>query len=242
MIADITLVLDRSGSMGNCRDATIEGVNTFLREQKEAPGDATFTLVQFDDHYEVVYDAMPLSDVPFLTHETFVPRGSTALLDAMGRTVNNIKSRIELLDEVDRPDKMILVVVTDGGENASKDFTREAVFETVNALKSNDGWDIIYLGANQDAIKVAAGMGISRGSSATYTTDHISTSNTYSNFSKAVLCSRNSRSYSTDFSDSVRATMLNASEITDGSGVLEGTDSVNTSGQVELTQSVDTDT
>lgn len=196
MKVDITLVLDRSGSMSSIRDATLEGVNSFLTKQREEPGEATFTLVQFDDYYEIVHDAIPLADVPLLSVETFVPRGSTALLDAMGKTINNIKTRQKLLSDADKPAKTILVIVTDGGENSSQEYSRDQVFEIVKALDDVEDWDIIYLGANQDAITVAARMGIRSSSSASYLCSAGNVGNVYKNLSRTVSSNRNTRSYS----------------------------------------------
>lgn len=223
MKSDIILILDRSGSMSSIRDATIEGVNTFLTEQKKSGKPASFTLVQFDNEYEVVYDAMPLSDVPFLTAETFEPRGGTALFDAIGKTINNTKTRHKLLDEADRPDKTIMVIVTDGAENASLEFTsRENIFEIVNALTDGEGWDVIYLGANQDAIAVGMSLGVRGASSANYCADVFAVKNTFSNVSRSVACSRISREYATSFTREDRASNMGLSS-TAGSVVVSPT-------------------
>jgi len=167
-LTDISVVLDRSGSMQSVRNDTIGGFNAFLKTQKEAPGEALFTLVQFDDQYEVVYSGKNIKDVPDLTEKTFVPRGMTALLDAIGRTINATGSRLATMPEDERPSKVIFVILTDGDENASKELTKEKVNELIKHQTEAYQWDFVFLGANQDAIKAGASMGIMAGNSMSY--------------------------------------------------------------------------
>jgi len=117
----ISIILDRTGSMETIRDDTIGGFNTFLNDQKKQPGIATMTLVQFDtvDPYEIIHKFKPIQEVPELTHETYIPRASTPLLDAMGRGINDIEKSLAELSEEERPSKVVVVVITDGMENAS---------------------------------------------------------------------------------------------------------------------------
>ena len=180
---DITVVLDRSGSMSSIRGDTIGGFNAFLKDQQGESGAARLTLVQFDNQYEVVHDNLPLAEVPELTETTFVPRASTALLDALGRTINSTGARLASLPEADRPKNVIFVVITDGLENASTEFTREKVFEMVSHQTEKYAWDFVYLGANQDAIAVGQSLGVRAGSSLSYTASAVGTSNTYDNAS-----------------------------------------------------------
>jgi len=159
---DITLVLDRTGSMSSIKEATIVGFNTFLKDQKEAPGEAVFTLVQFDseDPYEVLQNGVPINDARELTDETFVPRASTPLRDAIGRTIEGVGARLIALQEDQRPDKIVIVIQTDGLENASKEFSAERVRQMIEHQKTVYGWQFVFLGANQDAVLVAGKMGI----------------------------------------------------------------------------------
>jgi uncharacterized protein YegL len=163
----IAVVLDRSGSMSGCQDATIKGFNDFLKDQKSAPGEATFTLVQFDDQYEVVHNNINIQDVPNLTTQTFCPRGSTALLDAIGRTVNTTRNNIEKMAEDERPNKVLFAIITDGQENVSKEYDRTAVFKMVEDLKEK-GWQFAFIGANQDAIQTASGFSVQAGAALNY--------------------------------------------------------------------------
>lgn len=163
----IVIILDRSGSMQSARETTITGFNTFINKQKEVKGDASVKLVQFDDQYEVVFDK-PLADVPELTQNTFVPRGGTALLDAQGRTITELGKELAGLPESERPNKVIFVTLTDGQENSSTDYTYAKIKEMTEHQRLQYGWEFVFLGANQDAIKTAASIGILRNSALTY--------------------------------------------------------------------------
>src|SRR5919112_968795 len=107
----ISVILDRTGSMESIRDDTIGGFNAFLKAQKTEPGEATLTLVQFDsqDPYEIVHRFRPLPEIPELTRETFVPRASTPLLDAMGRGINDLEKSLLELTENKRPSRVVMV-------------------------------------------------------------------------------------------------------------------------------------
>ena len=143
-------ILDRSGSMASCWDDTIGGYNSFVDSQKELGG--TMTLVQFDHEYTVLYTAKPIAEVEPLTRQTFVPRGSTALLDAMGRAIKECASQAA----------QTVIVLTDGLENASKTYTKVHIKDLVEQ-KEKDGWVLMYLGANHDAFEEAQSLGISAG-------------------------------------------------------------------------------
>jgi hypothetical protein len=159
----IALVLDRSGSMAQIRTDTIGGVNTFLQSQQEAPGDCTFTLVQFDSRaIETIVDAEPVKSVEPLTEKTFVPRGNTPLYDAIGRTINSTGKFLERLGEPARPAKVIFVIVTDGLENASRCFTSDRVREMINHQTDVYKWEFVFLGVGIDSYAVGGGLGIMR--------------------------------------------------------------------------------
>ena len=125
----IAVILDRTGSMESIRDDTIGGFNTFLKKQKAEPGTATLTLVQFDtqDPYEVIHQFKPIGEVPELNRETYVPRASTPLLDALGRGVNDLEKNLSEIKEEERPSKVIVIIVTDGQENSSREFRKEQI-------------------------------------------------------------------------------------------------------------------
>jgi hypothetical protein len=160
----IAIILDRTGSMEAIRDDTIGGFNAFLRQQQEAPGTATLTLVQFDsqDPYEVLHRFALVNTVPPLTRETYVPRASTPLLDAMGRGINDLESALADLEPQNRPAKVVMAVITDGQENASHEFSRATVAQMIQARQAA-GWQFVFLSANLDGIEDAMGVGVHAG-------------------------------------------------------------------------------
>lgn len=162
----IFFVLDRSGSMRSCRSDTIGGFNTFLEDQQRSKVDeGFFSLYQFDHEYLTVHENVPLADVPPLTLETFVPRGRTALLDAIGRTLKNI-------DRLKPTGKVIVVILTDGDENESREYTYAHIADLVTERKAR-GYEFIFLGANQDAIATASRLSISGGAALTFNTSRM---------------------------------------------------------------------
>lgn len=172
MKTEILVITDRSGSMGTIETAVIEGFNAFITDQKTVPGEAKVTYIQFDHLYDVVYAGTPIQDVPLLTKETFIPRGWTAMQDAIGKTLNEQGKRIH--DE-SWADLVIVYVITDGAENASKEFTLEQVQEMVKHAESN-GWKFIFQAANIDAVKTAMFYGVSAQSASAFSSDFDATS------------------------------------------------------------------
>lgn len=166
MLTEIIIILDRSGSMASVAGDTIGGFNEFVAKQKAVPGEARMTLVQFDNEYEKVYEAISLSDVKPLDRTTFVPRGSTALLDAIGTTILAQGKRFDTAST--KPGKVVVAILTDGEENSSREFTREKVFALIKEQRDQWGWDFYFLGANQDAIRAAGDIGIARAQAVTY--------------------------------------------------------------------------
>lgn len=156
-LTDITLVVDRSGSMAKIKEDAEGGVNTFVAEQTKESGEALVTLLQFDTEYEFLHKGMPIRQVP---KYELVPRGMTALLDAVGRAINETSERLLKMAEQDRPGLVIFVVVTDGHENSSKEFSKDQLKEMIERQQKGYDWHFTFLGANQDAFAEAGGMGI----------------------------------------------------------------------------------
>ncbi len=158
--SEIVCVVDRSGSMGAIVNDAIGGFNTFLKEQKKVKGEATLTYAQFDTEYEIIHENKPLKKVPDLTDKTYQPRGATALLDAVGKTINEVGKRIDGLKKSQQPKKVIFAILTDGEENSSREFKREQILEMIKEKKEKLKWEFIFLAANQDAIQAGMSMGI----------------------------------------------------------------------------------
>jgi Mg-chelatase subunit ChlD len=157
---EIITILDRSGSMGSIRQATVDGFNLFLGQQKDQPQEARFTLVLFDDQYEVPIPSTGIQSVPLLTLKTFQPRGSTALYDAIGRTCNELQNRILQTPIGQRPKGVIIAILTDGEENSSRYFNQHQVADLIAKHRETDKWEFIFLAANQDAIASAGKINI----------------------------------------------------------------------------------
>jgi hypothetical protein len=158
----ITVILDRTGSMESIRDDTIGGFNTFLKKQKAEPGTATLTLVQFDtqDPYEVIHRFKPIEEVPELNRETYVPRSATPLLDTLGRGINDLEKSLSQLKEEDRPSKVVVVVVTDGQENSSREFRKDQIEKMIKEKTEKSSWQFVFLSADLAAIGDAMAVGI----------------------------------------------------------------------------------
>jgi uncharacterized protein YegL len=166
--ADLTLIavlVDRSGSMAQCREDMEGGLNAFVESQASEPGDAEITLAQFDTKYELVWPLGPINDAP---KYTLMPRGCTALLDAMGRFITQVGEELAKRHEVDRPGKVIVCIVTDGLENSSVDWTRESVKALVEQQRDQWQWEFVFLGADIDAVQEGASVGVPQKSSLTF--------------------------------------------------------------------------
>jgi Mg-chelatase subunit ChlD len=168
---EIAFILDRSGSMDVCRDAAIAGFNLLLDEQQRTEGLAKLTLVLFDDEYLVPINALPVAEVIALDHETYVPRGSTALLDAIGRTVDDLGTRLAAMPEKNRPGQVIVAILTDGLENSSQSWTWKQIARVIKHETEQSKWIFLFLGANQDAIATAAQMNIAAANASGYVCD-----------------------------------------------------------------------
>lgn len=153
----IAFLLDRSGSMQSIKSDVVGGFDAFLAEQRAGDGECLVTLAQFDDEYEVVYRSMPLRDVPPLELN---PRNSTALLDSMGKLITDTAARIDALSEEDKPGTVIVAIMTDGMENASREWSRPAIKSLVEQQTNKFGWEFLYMGADQDAVEVGKDLGV----------------------------------------------------------------------------------
>ncbi len=161
----LMMIIDRSGSMGIIADDAEGAVNVFVQQQAEQPGKCTLRVAQFDHEYELVHESTPIADVPVYK---LIPRGNTALYDAIGRGIVEFGAELEAMDEDERPGKVLVVVQTDGQENSSYEWNSLRVNELITRQRETFSWDFLFLGANQDAIKTGGAMGFATGSSLTF--------------------------------------------------------------------------
>jgi uncharacterized protein YegL len=159
-LTELVAILDRSGSMANLASDTIGGFNKFIEDQKKAPGEALLTTVLFDDCYEFLHDGINIKDVKPITEKEYYVRGMTALLDAVGRTINYIGEKLSKMNEADRPGKVMVLIITDGLENSSHEFAQSQIKEMVELQKDTYKWEFLFFGANIDSFATAGGLGI----------------------------------------------------------------------------------
>lgn len=195
----INVIIDASGSMRDLGTDTIGGFNGFLADQKNVPGDVVFTLCTFNTSYRLVHDFIKLTDVPNLSPLTYAPQGGTALLDAMGTTMNSVGFKLAAMKEEDRPSKVIFLVITDGFENSSHSFSKAFIRDMVRHQKDKYSWEFVFMGANIDAITEGASLGISVHNTMNYVPSSVGTAKLYRSVSESMTNYRGQNSSVTDF-------------------------------------------
>ncbi len=161
-LTEIAFILDRSGSMVALADEAIGAFNSFLNDQKKQPGECRFTLAIFDHEYRLELDGKNVQEAPELNRSTYKPRGTTALLDAIGRTLDDIGQKLSRTPEKDRPAKVIVAVLTDGLDNASRDYSKAKVDEMIQQQRDKYAWNFQFLAASQDAIVSTIGRTVDK--------------------------------------------------------------------------------
>lgn len=202
-LTELVFILDRSGSMSGLESDTIGGYNAMLQKQKKEPGEAIITTVLFDDKYELLHDRINLRGIEPITDKEYYVRGSTALLDAVGKTINKIGNVQKHTAEEEHAEHVMFVITTDGMENASREFTYEKVRQMIEQQKSKYGWEFLFLGANIDAISTAERFGISKDRATNYNADSEGTLLNYEVLSETVSCMRASRKISDNWKDRI---------------------------------------
>lgn len=187
MNTEIIVILDRSGSMGSIAAEAIAGYNMFLEEQRLVPGQARVTRVQFDNLYQIDHQAIPLASSQPLDRRTFVPRGMTALNDAIGRTLEEQGRRIA---QEGWAEKAVVCILTDGAENASREYTAPRIKQMIEHAQNNAGWVFVFLAANQDAFVTGAGYGIAAATTANFAANAAGTQSAYQTISAHVTRAR----------------------------------------------------
>lgn len=189
----INVIIDQSGSMGHLRSDTIGGFNTFLNEQKQVPGEAIFTLCLFNTEYNLPFNFVKLAAVPDLTSELYCPSGSTALLDAVGTTINQVGAKLAAMPEEERPSKVIFLIITDGEENSSNEFTKSQIKSMISHQQDVYKWDFIFMGANIDAVAEGDALGIAARNSINYSASAAGTKSLYNSVSRSLRSYRSSK-------------------------------------------------
>ena len=185
-LTEIIFILDCSGSMAGLESDTIGGFNSLIAKQKKEYGQALVSTVLFDDRSDVLHDRGPLDRIAPMTDDDYFVRGCTALLDAVGGAIHHIGNVHKYARSEDRPEKTMVIITTDGMENASKRYTYEKVKSMIDRQKEKYGWEFIFLGANIDAVEVAGRFGISEDRAANYHSDEEGTALNYEVLSEAI--------------------------------------------------------
>lgn len=173
---DLIFLIDRSGSMGGFEKDTIGGFNSFVEREAKKEFSTRVTTVLFDDKYEMLYERKSIDEVTPLTENEYWVRGCTALLDAIGRTINSLDKKID--------NKVLFVIMTDGFENASREYSKEQITNLIN----NHNWEFIFIGADIDSYCEAQRIGIKKSRVANYSKSKIGVEKMYTSLDCAVEC------------------------------------------------------
>lgn len=185
---EIIFVIDKSGSMARLTNDTIEGFNGFVENQKDDVK-TTLTTVLFDTSWRILHDGIDVYEVKPMTKTDYIAGGGTALLDAIGDTINRVQDRHDKLGE-DKPDNVLFVITTDGEENSSCKFTKTQIEKMIKHQTNGHGWKFMFLGANMDAVKEAESIGIAKNLTVDYTWSGMGTNALYNSVSRLATASK----------------------------------------------------
>ena len=203
----ILAIIDRSGSMQSIKSDTEGGFNTYVQDQVAAPGECRFTVVQFDNRHDLVYNDVPANQVLLYSLE---PRGTTALYDAIGWACQELGERLAQMSEELRPEHVVVLILTDGYENASTDYDSKTIREIIQRQETDYSWTFTFLGANQDAILTAETMGIASAAALSYTASAAGVQGTFAAASAATTRSRSGGGYG--YTDEERLAAMGGSD------------------------------
>lgn len=195
-LTELVFIIDKSGSMEGLEKDTIGGFNSMLKEQQAVEGEAVVTTVLFDNRYELLHDRIDIRAVSPLTEKNYTVRGNTALLDALGRTIHKIRAVQKHTAENYRAEKVLFVIITDGQENASREYSAERVKRRIERQKEKYGWEFVFFGANMDAVMEAGEIGIAADRAQNYCADAIGTSVAYTAMSAFSTAYRGGKPFS----------------------------------------------
>lgn len=190
---ELVFILDKSGSMAGLESDTIGGFNAMLQKQKAVAGECRITTVLFDNRYELLHDRLDIQAVSPMTDKEYFVGGSTALLDAIGRTIHKLVAVQKNTAEEYRAENVMFVIITDGAENASREYSTPQVKAMIQREKEKYGWEFIFLGANMDAVETVGRFGISADRVADYVPDGAGTALNFQMMSETVATFRETR-------------------------------------------------
>lgn len=203
----IIVCIDKSGSMAKIKDDMIGGFNSFIQSQlKLNIGECRIFAYSFDTYYETLFDNVDIKTCPQLNYQNYIPRGWTALYDSLGKTITDIGEKLRNLEEIERPEKVLVVTITDGEDNSRllKDgvpFSSDEVKKMVEHQKNVYKWDFAYIGANQDAWAVGGSIGVAQASSLNYIADSHGTAVAFDKLSTSTTHYRATKSATFAFTD-----------------------------------------
>jgi len=204
-MTEMVFVIDRSGSMTGLEDDTIGGFNSTIKKQKEEEGEAKVTTILFDNRYEVLHDRFDLNQIGEMTSDEYYTRGTTALLDALGRAIRKTVNVQRHLPEEERAENVVFVVITDGYENSSREYSYRDIRHMVKKEQEKYGWEFLFLGANIDAVAEGGRMGFRADRSVRYMHDGVGTGLVYDSVNNAVRNLRTKKQINDDWDVEIRA-------------------------------------
>lgn len=182
-LTEIVFVLDKSGSMTNLVEDTIGGFNSFIDQQRKVEGEANISLFLFDHNYYRKFVSIPLERAYHIGRETYSPGGMTALIDGVGRAIDEMGNEFSLRPEEEKPENVIFCITTDGLENSSKEYSKKQIAERIKHQEDKYNWRFVFFGANIDSFAEAGSIGVSRDLSSNYDHSPIGVSASYMAFS-----------------------------------------------------------
>lgn len=203
-LTELAFILDKSGSMAGLEADTIGGYNSMLGKQKAIEGECRITTVLFDNNYALLHDRIDIRAVSPITEKEYQVGGTTALLDAIGRTIHKIGNAQKHTADEDRAEKVMVVIITDGEENASREYSAERIKKLIEYQKTRYGWEFIFLGANIDAVDTAGRFGISPDRAQNYHADQEGIELNFRVMSEAVASFRQTASMPEDWNEEIQ--------------------------------------
>ena len=202
-LTEMVFILDKSGSMSGLESDTIGGFNSLIKKQQSEAGKCLVTTVFFSDSKETVHDRVPLEKIKPMSDKDYIPMGCTALYDSVGSTISHISNVHKYIRKEDVPDKTVFVIITDGYENASREYSNVALKKLIEQKKKNDNWEFMFIGANIDAAETAGSIGIPREMSANYKADSVGTSVVFDALCAPIANIRKNKKVSSDWAESI---------------------------------------